>query len=665
MSGFGGLKSELAGELLTGEAEVLAYSYDASLERGRPDGVVIARSVEDVSCAVRWCVDRGMPYIARGAGTNLSGGCVPLHGGVVIVLTGLDRILAIDTQERFAILEPGVINFHFQHELEGLGWFYAPDPASLKICTLGGNAAENAGGPRCLKYGVTTNHIRALEAVMPDGSVERFSTADTGPEIMSLLIGSEGTLGIITKIWADILPLPERVVTLLAAFPALDRAMEGVSAIIAAGIVPRVLEAMDRRTVESIQAFTSAGYPAAEAVLLIEVEGSPERVKAERMRVEAICRDNGAELLRAESGLAERDKLWEGRRSAYAALARLAPNVQVEDGVVPRSRLPEAAVRIREISERNKVEAALLFHAGDGNLHPNMIFDERDREWTGRVRKAGSEILHACVELGGSISGEHGIGIDKREAMAWLFTPATLELMRGIKRAFDPANLANPGKLFPPADDAQRERCAAKRPEPTAAACSLIERVREKAERREELVALGAGTKAPSRLRGEGREVLSVRSLTAVRELDRANFVMTVEAGISMSELLAAAAKENVYLHLPLVSGTLGGLLATKGWAGLRGEVLGMRLLLADGRIAEVGANVAKSVAGYDVARLLLGSWGTLAIILEATLKLHARRGDIPSELPAPIRPSFSPWYRRLKAAFDPDHRLNGWVEHA
>ncbi len=664
MTDLAGLKEKLAGELLTREAELLSYSYDASLDRGRPDGVVIARTTEDVRRAVLWCVERGVPYIARGAGTNLSGGCVALRGGVIIALAGLNRILAIDTHEGFAILEPGVVNKDFQDELEGMGWFYAPDPASFKICTLGGNAAENAGGPRCIKYGVTTNHIRAVEAVMPDGSIERFSTADEGPEIMSLLIGSEGTLGVITRIWADILPLPKYISTVLVAFPSLDEAMACVSAIIAAGIVPRVLEAMDRMTVEAIQAFKPVGYPSAEAVLLIEVEGSPEHVKTERTKLEGICRDHGSTLFRAARDEDEREKLWEGRRSAYAALARLAPNVSVDDGVVPRSRLADAVRKIREISERNKIEAALLFHAGDGNLHPNMVFDERDAELTARVKKAGAEILHACVELGGSISGEHGIGIDKREAMGWLFSPETLGLFRRIKGALDPAGLANPDKLFPAAEEKKRKTFAARELPLTDAACSLVERVREKAARREDLTVLGSGTKSPATLREEGREVLRVRSLSKILDIDRANFVLRAEAGISMSEVMAAAAKEDVCLHLPLVTGTLGGLLATKGGGGLREGILAMRLLLSNGDVVEVGAPVVKSVAGYDVARLMLGSWGTLAVILDVTLRLHPRRGAVPNDLPAPLRPAFGRWHRELKKAFDPDGRLNRWVEN-
>ncbi|MFH1724891.1 MAG: FAD-linked oxidase C-terminal domain-containing protein [Elusimicrobiota bacterium] len=658
-----GLKNAFDGELLTGDADLLTYSYDASMERARPDAVAIVRSADEVRRVVSWCAARGVPYVARGAGTNLSGGCVPLKGGVVISLAKLDRILAVDTSEDHAVVEPGVVNLRLQTALAGVGRFYAPDPASHKVCTLGGNAAENAGGPRCLKYGVTANHVRRLEAVMPNGSLETFSIDDAGPEIVSLLIGAEGTLGVITKLWVGSLPLPETVSTVLAAFPTLDAAMGCVTDIIAAGVLPRSLEAMDRATIDSIEAYAPAGYPRAEAVLLIEVEGTPQRVAFELDRIKTICagRDCGEYRLAADP--AQRERLWEGRRSSYAALARLAPNVLVEDGVVPRDRLPEAARRVSAIAREYDIRTTLLFHAGDGNLHPNIVFDERDKALTARVKEAGFQMMRACVELGGSISGEHGIGIDKRAAMGWLYPPETLDLFRRIRRTLDPDGLANPGKILPlPEESAPGRPSRRPRREPTDAARSLIERVREKAGRAEQTAVIGSGTKTPPGLRAKTSEVLTTRPLSAILDFDRANYTVTAEAGITPSELKAALEPEGFYVPLPLLPGTLGGLLATKPWAGLRDGLLGARILLVDGTVAELGAKVVKNVAGYDVPRLLLGSWGTLAIILEATLKLLPFRPEIPSRLPAPGRPRFGRWHTALKKAFDPEGRLNSWV---
>ncbi|MBI3297791.1 MAG: FAD-binding protein [Elusimicrobia bacterium] len=662
----GGLAAELAGDVLTGEADLAAYAYDGSLERRRPDGVVIAKTAEDVRKAVAWCAAQGVPYVARGAGTNLCGGCVPLRGGLVISLARLNRILAIDTAARRAVVEPGVVNLHLQDAAKPLGLFYAPDPASYKVCTLGGNIAENAGGPRCFKYGTTTNHVRAVEAVMPDGTLARFALDDPGPEIMSLLVGSEGTLGIVTKAWLDLVPIPERVVTILASFPSLDAAMACVAGLVAAGVTPRVLEAMDRMTVDSIEAYIPAGYPKAEAVLLIEVEGSPAGTERDLEAVREHCGRHGATEFRLARAEPERDRLWEGRRSAYAALARLAPNVAVEDGVVPRDRLPEAARRLRALAGHYKVEPALLFHAGDGNLHPNMIYDERNAEETGRVMAAGRDILRMCVELGGSISGEHGIGLEKRAAMAWLFSPESLALFRRVKDALDPQGLANPDKLIPLAGEGPPGPALERRVEPLSdAAQSLVARVREKARSGEELFVIGSGTKTAAALRRDGREVLTTRPLKSIRRLDRANLIAVAEAGITLAELKAAIEPEGFYVGLPLVPGTLGGLLAARPWPGIRDAVLAMRLLLPDGTVCEVGSPVVKSVAGYDLTRLLLGSWGTLAVILEVTLRLSARRPDVPNDVRAPRRAPMGPWHRKLKKAFDPRGLLNRWAEGA
>lgn len=648
------------GSLLDNEADLASYSYDAALDRSRPDAVVLPRSASEVRAVVSWCAKSQVPFTARGAGTNLSGGCIPLKGGVVISLARLDRILEIDTREGFAVVEPGVVNLALQRELEKVGFFYAPDPASYRVSTIGGNVAENAGGPRCLKYGTTTNHVRALEAVMPDGSLARFSVSDGGPEIASLLVGAEGTLGIVTKARLRILPLPENIETLLAGFPSIESAVQCVSEIIARGVLPRVLEAMDKTTVESVEAYAHAGYPKTEAVLLIELDGPAPDVASDSAVVSELCRGHGATEFRAATGPAERERLWEGRRGAYAAVARLAPNVLVEDGVVPRDRLPEIVRRIREIAKRHRITAALLFHAGDGNIHPNIAYDERNLEETVRVKQAGHEILRACVELGGSLSGEHGIGVDKRDAMAWLFTPETLELFRAIKRAVDPDNLANPDKLFPL--NGQRKGLGyIKPPGPalSAQARRLIDKVKQASAESRAICVKGSG----SRLRDEpgGLVALGTTATNGILDLDKKNYTLTVEAGITPRELHMKLEKDGFHIRLPDAGGTLGGLLATKAWAGLREDLLGMRLLLADGTVVELGGKVMKNVAGYDVPRLVLGSWGTLGVILDATFKLYGRPQEKP-RLAAPPKPfEAGPWQKRIKQAFDPRNLLNPW----
>ncbi len=644
------------GSFLDSEADLAVYSYDAALDRGRPDAVVLAASAQEAQRVVAWCARQKVPFVARGAGTNLSGGCIPLRGGVVLALARLNRILEIDEKNGVAVVEPGVVNLDLQRALEPRGFFYAPDPASFKVSTLGGNAAENAGGPRCLKYGVTTNHVLALEAVLPDGSLRRFSLADDGPEVLSLLVGAEGTLGVVTKLWLKILPLPREIRTILAGFPSIESAVECVSAVIAAGIVPRVLEAMDRVTVESVEAYAHAGYPTTEAVLLIEVDG--DDAGREAAQVEDLCRRFEAAEVRSADDPARREKLWEGRRGAYAAMARLAPNVMVEDGVVPRDRLPEIVARIREICARHKLTAGLLFHAGDGNIHPNVGYDERNPEETARVKAAGRDILQACVDLGGSLSGEHGIGIDKREAMAWLFTAQTLDLFRRIKKALDPDDLANPDKLFP--IEAKGPALIRRKPRPlTKGQEHLIELSKTETANCCGMQIVGSG----SRLRREpgGLAALAVTACREIIDLDEKNLTVTVEAGLGVREFIMALGEKGLHVKLPDCAGTLGGLYATKAWSRLRDDLLGMRVLLPGGEVVDLGGKVVKNVAGYDVPRLLIGSWGAFGAILDLTLKVYRRPQDVSGPVAArPLSPTDVS--RRLKKAFDPDNRLNPWL---
>ncbi|MCM2304332.1 MAG: FAD-binding protein, partial [Elusimicrobia bacterium] len=372
---------------------------------------------------------------------------------------------------------------------------------------------------------------------------------------------------------------------------------------------------------------------------------------------ERLCAEAGATTVRAATDPVERERLWEGRRGAYAALARLAPNVLVEDGVVPRDKLPDIVRRIQEIAAKHRVKAYLLFHAGDGNIHPNIAYDERDAEETARVKAAGHDMLQACVELGGSLSGEHGIGLDKRDAMAWLFSRETLELFHRVKDAVDPAGLANPDKLFP---------LPGSKPglgfiRPPAGALSeyaklLVDKV--KSSPGASFRIRGASTRWKDETPAGAVELLTT-GLGRIADLDKRNYTLTVETGVSIHALQRELESQGVFLRLPKGGGTVGGLLATRPWAGLREDILGMRVLLSDGDVVELGGKVVKNVAGYDLARLLLGTWGTFGLILEVTMKLHARPVDAPQSLPAPKPPKLSLWASRVRKAFDREGRLN------
>ncbi|MCX5907977.1 MAG: FAD-binding protein [Deltaproteobacteria bacterium] len=435
------------------DVDLAVYEYDAGLGRGKPSFIAFAHDADQVAQIVKFLYQEGISYVARGSGTNLSGGTVPLNGGVVIELSRMNRILEIDLENERAVVEPGVYNLTLQNALAPKGYYYAPDPASQKVSSMGGNLGENAGGPHCLKYGVTSNHVLGAEVVLPNGEkiwVGGKSADPPGPDLMGLLVGSEGTLGIATKILVRIMRAPERIVTMLAIFKSVEAAGQTVSDIIAEGILPATLEIMDNLVIRAVEDSVHAGYPTdAEAVLIIELDGLTNGMDEQAQRILVICQRNGVVSSRRAKDANERAELWAGRRGAFGAVARLRPAYLVCDGTVPRTKLPEALVAVKKIGEKYNLSIGNVFHAGDGNLHPLILFDDRDRNELERVHKAGSEILKVCTDLGGTISGEHGIGTEKLGEMSLIFKESDIEVMRGIKSAMDPKGLCNPGKLIP------------------------------------------------------------------------------------------------------------------------------------------------------------------------------------------------------------------------
>jgi glycolate oxidase len=433
--------------------ELLAFEYDGTIEKALPQAVVFPADAQQVAEVVRLALEAGQPVVPRGAGTGLSGGSVAALGGVVVALTRMKRILEIDTVNRFAVCEPGVVNLELSKAAEPHGLYYAPDPSSQRACTLGGNVAENAGGPHCLAYGVTTNHVLGLEVVLPDSSIVWLggkARETPGYDLRGVFIGSEGTLGIVTKIVVRLLRMPEATRTLLAIFDEVDQASEAVSAIISRGILPSALEMMDREIIRAVEPALHVGYPLdAGAVLLIEVDGLREAVAEQAAAVRDVCLAQGAREVREAEEAEERARLWAGRKGSISALGRLAPNYYVLDGVVPRTKLPVVLRKVYATCKRYGFPVANVFHAGDGNLHPNILFDERKPGETARVLELGAEIMRLCVEAGGSITGEHGVGYEKRSFMEWIFSPADLDAMAKVKAAFGSNELYNPCKLFP------------------------------------------------------------------------------------------------------------------------------------------------------------------------------------------------------------------------
>ena len=440
--------------------DLLVFEFDGSIDRAVPEAAVFPASTEEVSRVVALAHREGIPVVCRGSGTGLSGGAIASFGGIQVVLTRMKRVLEMDAANRLAVVEPGVVNLDLDHLAHKYGMRYAPDPSSQKACSLGGNVAENAGGPHCLAYGVTTNHVLGMEVVLEDGSVTWMGgrTREVpGYDLRGVFVGSEGTFGIATKIVVRLLPLPEAVKTLLGVFSDVDSACTTVSSVIGQGIVPAAMEIIDATCIKAILNVTKGVFPDdAGSVLLVEVEGSNEEVDELSGQVEATMYDTSAMEVRIALDDQERERLWAARKGAFGALGSLAPNYYLVDTVVPRTRLTETLRKVAEIGHKYGLLIANVFHAGDGNLHPCIAFDEREPGATQRVVEAGEEMVKVCVEMEGTLTGEHGVGLEKKAYMPLVFSEDDMDAMIKVRNAFSPSNRFNPGKIFPGGPDYDR-----------------------------------------------------------------------------------------------------------------------------------------------------------------------------------------------------------------
>ncbi len=450
--------------LITGRTQLQTYECDGLTNfRVLPGAVVLPRTAQQVQAVVRVCARHRIPFVSRGAGTGLSGGALPAAGGVVISLARMNRILEVDLVNQRVVVEPGVINAHVTQRVAPQGYFYAPDPSSQSVCTIGGNVAENSGGAHCLKYGFTVTHVLAMDVVLPSGDMVQLGsrTLDApGYDLPGVFVGSEGTLGVATKITLRIVKRPEVVQTLLAAFDSIQAAGQTVSDIIAARMLPSALEIMDELSIQAAEAAVHAHYPVCKGLLLVELDGPCSEVDMLMREVRALCGNNGAWEIRVAQSEQERALVWKGRKAAFAAVGRISPNYIVQDGVIPRTALPHLLTEIDRMSTAAGLRVANVFHAGDGNLHPLVLYD---RAIDGQEEKAldlSYSILRLCVDHGGSITGEHGVGKEKQEALGYMFSEPELETMQLVRCAFDPENIANPDKVFP------RPRLCAEKPGP-------------------------------------------------------------------------------------------------------------------------------------------------------------------------------------------------------
>lgn len=433
--------------------DLMLYEYDGGVRTSRPDAVVFPQNTDQVSRIVKLAANERVPIVPRGAGTGLSGGAIPVEGGILVAFARMNRILEVDAGNMRAVVQPGVVNQILSDSVAHLGLYFAPDPSSQKACTIGGNVAENSGGPHTLMYGVTVNHVTGMEVVLPDGGIVHYggkAVESAGYDLTGFFVGSEGTLGIVTAATVKLLRRPERVATLLGIFETIDDAAQTVAAITAEGVTPAALEMLDGWTLRTVEDFCHAGYPRdAGAVLLIELDGLTELVEEEAEQVRQVCFEQRAREVRRAKDETERALLWKGRKNAFGALGRVSPSFYTQDGVVPRTQIPAVLQFIGGISKKYGLRIGNIFHAGDGNLHPLILFDGRDPNQLHMVEKAGREILQYCIDAGGSITGEHGVGIEKRDLMPLLFSNDDLDVMLSLRNAFNPNSLLNPAKIFP------------------------------------------------------------------------------------------------------------------------------------------------------------------------------------------------------------------------
>lgn len=675
--------------VLSSPDELLVYECDGlPHHKYRPLAVVFPTTTAQTSAVMKELARAEVPFTPRGAGTGLSGGALALNSGVVVEMARMRQILEIDPVNRLAVVQPGVVNLHVSRAVAQHGLYYVPDPSSQPTCTIGGNIAESAGGVHCLKYGTTTDHVLGLTVVLAGGEVVKLGGAgiqDSGYDLLGTFIGSEGTFGIVTEATLRLVDTPPAIRTLLAEFTEVNDASHAVSAIIAAGVIPAALEMMDREIIRAVEASVfAAGLPSdIGAALIIELDGIEAGIDDEAKRVTSICMEYGARNCRRARDENERKKLWAARKGAFGAIGRISPDSMIQDAVVPRSRLPEVLGAAYEIADRHQLRIANVFHAGDGNLHPLICFDSRFADQVTRVKEAGRELMEVCVSAGGTITGEHGVGLDKRELLPLVFSEADMETMLKVRRAFDPIGLCNPGKIVPMLrgcgeanaivsgngsksyDDLPKavstppvvnrtkfEVGAAVNRFSDIVEAEFIEQTAESvvitpASTLEvsEVLRLTFTNGWTARAAGSGlftktvgptaNVVINTSRLNQVVEYEPADLIAIAQAGVTLRDFNATLSESEQWLPLdPPDNGvaTLGGIVAIAsngcqqlGYGPTRGFVAGMEVVLADGTVINVGGRVVKNVAGYDLSKLFTGSFGTLGVITKLNFKLRPK----------------------------------------
>lgn len=632
--------------LLRAPQQLAPYESDAlTVFRSRPRAVVLPVSEEEVIETVKVCHRNQIPFVARGSGTSLSGGSLPVEDGIVIALNRLNRILEIDARDRIARVQPGVFNLKVSDAASPYGLYYAPDPSSQQVCTIGGNIAFNSGGAHCLKHGMTSNHVLGLKAVLPDGEIAELggrSLEGSGADFTGLFVGSEGLFGIALQITLRLLSKPQVYRTVMAAYPNLGRAGDTVARVIAAGLLPGAMEIMDRLAIKAAEAAVGSSYPAgAGAVLIVELDGDQADVESEFELLKDVIAASHPFEFKIAGDAGERARIWKGRKGAFSSVGRLSPDYVVQDGVVPRGRLGEALSEIERLSNEARISVANVFHAGDGNLHPLILFDGTEEGALARAEELAGRILEMCIRMGGSITGEHGVGVEKREFLPKMFSEGDIAVLRRIRETVDPDRLANRGKML-----SCRGRVETVTPIAPNEASTFrpelelipedIRQVRDCVLGQRSLCVRGGGTKPALTASFQGAAILRTRKLSGIIDYEPAEFVFTASAGTPLSEIENRLNEEGQFLPFDPVlierGSTLGGAIAsgTAGpgrlrYGGPRDFVLGVKFVTGLGEVVAGGGRVVKNAAGFDLPKLMVGSRGSLGVLVELTMKVFPR----------------------------------------
>ncbi len=599
---------------------------DYSLYKKTPPFVIKPSKISEISEIIKLLAKNKIRFTPRASATGTTGGCVPLKKSVVLDLSSLNKILEINLKKNYAIVQAGVVNKRLQEKLDKLGYFYAPDPASWEDSTIGGNVATNAGGPRCLKYGVTKDHILKAELIKPNG--ETIIVDDSTPNILGLLIGSEGTFGVITKLWLKILKKPADKRTLLLGFADIHKSMKLVSEIISSGITPCAVEMMDDVVIKLAQKSAPKDLLQCKSALIIEVDGTKKQTIEDFNKILKLCRQKKPKLLRTATSEQEIDDIWKIRRDGLEVLKQNYKYILDEDPAVPRNKLVEYVEQISKIAKKNNFQISYVMHAGDGNIHPRLIFNTGGAKKIKQAQKTVDEICKVCVDLGGVLSGEHGVGIEKRDLMHYQFNNETIDIFRRLKNLFDPKNLANPCKILPTKKTTKQKSARKLSPQEK----NLVKIVKK-----------GKQIKISSKL---------TKKLNKILEIDKNNFTITLESGVKVKDIAKKLKKQGLYLPFESKTDTIGEILAKGEFTELKRNTLAMDILLSNGKVISYGAKTVKNSTGYDINKLILGSRGKLGIILRTTIRVYPQK----QALKKPKQTKNNSYYKEIKNIFDKEN---------